>query len=1074
MNPLKSRFAALMGTASFMTLTGALSAQAQQMAQAAPEMVPEQVLITGSLIHGTAAVGVPVTNLGVQDFTQTGNITIGDLFRTVPAANVAPAPSAVNSNGQQERETRVNIRGLDQTGPRSLLMVDGIRFPPQSDGLCSIDPSIIPALALDRVDILADGASATYGSDAIAGVVNVILKRNFDGAVTLLHYQQPDHGGQQVQASQLWGRTWDGGDITLTYEFVNEEPVKGSSHSKYTANFSPWGLDNEIPIGASIPGTISVPTAAQIAAGKSIGAPVVNNGAGVSGVGTVCGNCWAVPRGTGGNFNAALNNGLGPLAPSSAATIDWAKFSGNAANMGTNEFDPLHNGQAWEVAAQQHNSFVATADQRLLPGVSLFATGFYNNRRINILTTEDFAQGITNDIKTFNVPTTNPYYPTNAPNNLNVSYDFAHEYPPNEPAYEISYRWSGGFNLDLPFSWSGQLYYSRSYEKNKYLQHAVNDNAVNVALGNTVGGISKPASVPYLNLFCDQIAFQCNSPATIAYISAIRYVGDIVQISERGARFDGPLFDLPAGQVKAAVGGTYESDSILGFTANNEGSPAGSPLTEIDDSEPYNVWAGFAQIDIPIFGDNLNIPLVRKLDLEGSFRHDSYHGTLSGSTDNPKVAFTWLIDDRVGATIHGAWGTSFRFANAGEYSTVLSDNNQDFNIAGQPGTISLSCAGGVAPAGSATAALVAAGFPCNQAVGPGGLVWGGGPHPELRSFANAATGQAESREGGLSLAPEKSTNYSLGFELAPQIEFLRGLDLQATWYSVKINGTLVGFNATTTQVLADPSQRFHIILPSDLGCPVAANAAPTSCAPFEKMVSAALNDRSSPINVSQQSNIFWISDGSTVGTGFLRVEGVDWNASYDLDLGDYGAWNTGITGTYYLHRFVQTVNGGAIIDMFHQNIQAAGGIPQKGVETLPRMIYRARLGWSNGTYSVTGFLNYQSHFYAPFQVPPNVNFQCISPGGTVGGGSLPCAISNYSNIEPSWYTIDLSLGYNTGDTPANDYLKNMTIQLVIQNLMGIHSPFEYGATFSGRNVAAYDVLKPDFGRIIGITLLKNW
>ncbi len=209
MHPTTSRFAALMGSASFMTLMSAFSAQAQmtaqaQTAQAAPEAVPEQVLITGSLIHGTAAVGVPVTNLGTQDFTQTGAITIGDLFRTVPEANVAPGPGAVNSGGHQERETRVNIRGLDQTGPRTLLMVDGLRFPPQADGLCAIDPSIIPALALDRVDILADGASATYGSDAIAGVINVILKRGFDGAVTLLHTQVPtDGGGVQYQASQI-------------------------------------------------------------------------------------------------------------------------------------------------------------------------------------------------------------------------------------------------------------------------------------------------------------------------------------------------------------------------------------------------------------------------------------------------------------------------------------------------------------------------------------------------------------------------------------------------------------------------------------------------------------------------------------------------------------------------------------------------------------------------------------------------------------------------------------------------------------------------------------------------------
>src|ERR1700674_1129552 len=218
MNLTTSKLATLMGSASLLTLTNVLAAQAQQVAQAqmaqAAQEVPEQVLITGSPIHGPAALGVPVTNLNVQDFRQTGAQTLADLFRTVPVANVSPGAVATNSGGHLERETRVNIRGLDQTGPRSLLMVDGMRFPPQADGICAIDPSIIPSLALDRIDILADGASATYGSDAIAGVINVILKRNFDGAVTLLHAQMPeDGGGAQFQGSQLWGRTWEGGDV---------------------------------------------------------------------------------------------------------------------------------------------------------------------------------------------------------------------------------------------------------------------------------------------------------------------------------------------------------------------------------------------------------------------------------------------------------------------------------------------------------------------------------------------------------------------------------------------------------------------------------------------------------------------------------------------------------------------------------------------------------------------------------------------------------------------------------------------------------------------------------------------
>src|SRR4029077_9010237 len=267
MNPTTFKLATLMGSASLLTLTNVLAAQAQQVAQAqtaqaqmaqAGQEVPEQVLITGSLIHGTAAVGVPVTNLGVQDFTQTGNVTIGDLFRTVPQANVAPGPSAVNSGGHQERETRVNIRGLDQTGPRSLLLIDGVHFPAQADGICAIDPSIIPALALDRVDLLADGTSAAYGSDAIAGVINVVLKRGFNGAISEFHFEMPDKGGKQYEASQLYGRTWDGGDITLTYEWLDEAPVYGASHSKYTMDYRPWGLNDQRPIGSSLPGTISV------------------------------------------------------------------------------------------------------------------------------------------------------------------------------------------------------------------------------------------------------------------------------------------------------------------------------------------------------------------------------------------------------------------------------------------------------------------------------------------------------------------------------------------------------------------------------------------------------------------------------------------------------------------------------------------------------------------------------------------------------------------------------------------------------------------------------------------------
>jgi hypothetical protein len=132
------------------------------------------------------------------------------------------------------------------------------------------------------------------------------------------------------------------------------------------------------------------------------------------------------------------------------------------------------------------------------------------------------------------------------------------------------------------------------------------------------------------------------------------------------------------------------------------------------------------------------------------------------------------------------------------------------------------------------------------------------------------------------------------------------------------------------------------------------------------------------------------------------------------------------------------------------------------------------LGWSNGAWSVTGFMNYESHYYHTQSAPPNVNNQCTVAGGNLGGGSLPCLINNYSNIQPPWYTFDLSMGYDTGDTPSNTYLKNIGIQFIIQNLMGIHPAFQYGPSNQGRTFAAYDILKGDQGRTFGVTVTKTW
>src|SRR6185503_19298046 len=148
------------------------------------------------------------------------------------------------------------------------------------------------------------------------------------------------------------------------------------------------------------------------------------------------------------------------------------------------------------------------------------------------------------------------------------------------------------------------------------------------------------------------------------------------------------------------------------------------------------------------------------------------------------------------------------------------------------------------------------------------------------------------------------------------------------------------------------------------------------------------------------------------------------------------------------------------------------------VESLPRFRYRARLGWSKGPWSVTGFMDYNSHFFHTQAAPPDVNGNfCASNGGldaAGAGGTYPCAISGYSNIVPSWYSFDLSIGYDTLDRPANQYLRNIGVQLVIQNLMDRHPAYAYRIGTGGGQPCTCDILKSNVGRQISLILTKQW
>ena len=1109
-----AKLAALLGTGSFLTMAQILAANAQPMtmtAQASPGEVPEQVLITGSLIRGAVAVGVPVTNLSPQDFVQSGALTTAELFKTVPAALVTPTTSATQTGARIERASRVNLRNLDLPGgTRSLLMVDGMRVPAQGTGLCQIDPSIVSAIALDRIDVLVNGASATYGSDAIVGVINLILKRGYDGAVSQVRYSNAA-GRSEYVASQLWGRTWEGGDVTLSYEWYDISPVLGQNRTNFTLDHTPWGLDNRIPLASSMPGTIS--TAAPSAT-----------------IGTGCTNCWAIPHGTGGNFNPGAT-GIGPTAPFSASTLNWnggANPFNVAANTGTNgtrnEFNPYL--ISYFDAAQQRNAATMTIDQQLTKDITFYGSGFYSNRRSKFLNPSNLNPGSNNDLSVA-VPTSNPYYPTGAPTNLRVNYNMSIESPSVTNAYELTDRYQFGLHFALPFGWNGDLYMSETNDANfHHVTGTINRSAVSAALGWTIpasvgqgtapalGTWTKPGTVPYLNLFCDATQFQCNSPTTLAYIGGVRQFDERYWINEKGLKFDGPLFDLPAGTIKAAVGGTYTSSriSFIGFDST---SSAALLVPILSDPQGRQVWAAFSELNIPVFDDAFNLPLFRKLQIAASWRHDQYSDLGSG-TSNPKVSFDWVPLEEAGLTFRGSWGSNFRAPSFGETSSLAKFTTNLFNandLQAQPSsvlitttTISDSNRGSGAerlfnPSDTnSTPGLVGYnnnGGPITNAAAPGLAVLS-----SQQLAANSFHFRDFVNQHGQTLNPETAINYSIGAEFAPTL-FLKGLDIQATYYSIKISNLLTQFSQPQSNSFNTGYLGFSFIVPTDLAyihpnsqqchnnnTPGAAapggipGSGATGCPEFEQMILNVFANGRNSVPTSAQTRILWINDGGIFNEGSLKADGIDWAASYDVDLGDLGAWNTGVVGTYYLHRTssfpINTLFpgnttapfGGTTSDDFHTDLANVGNVAQNGVTTDNQLVYRARLGWSKDSWSVTGFVNYSSHFYHTQQSPPNVNGQCVSAGSNVGGGTFPCAIEGYNNVEPSFYTFDLSLGYNTGDTPQNDYLRNIGVQVVIQNLLDRSPPYGYRVSAGG--ASAYDVSRNNLGRIVSVSLTKTW
>lgn len=218
--------------ASAATLALAPSAAFAQDASDAENEEVDEIVVTGTILRGVAPVGSQLISVGAEKVQSQGATTANELMATVPQVsnlfnNVPTARLGVASN--QIQVVRPNLRNLaneTSSSASTLVMFDGHRIASVGVTQNAVDPDLIPTLAIERVEVVTDGGSATYGSDAVGGVINFITRKRFDGAKVQARYGFADNY-YQVDAGAIVGKDWETGSIFAAYNYQHNDAIFG-------------------------------------------------------------------------------------------------------------------------------------------------------------------------------------------------------------------------------------------------------------------------------------------------------------------------------------------------------------------------------------------------------------------------------------------------------------------------------------------------------------------------------------------------------------------------------------------------------------------------------------------------------------------------------------------------------------------------------------------------------------------------------------------------------------------------------------------------------------------------------
>lgn len=950
-----------------------------------------------------------------------------DQFTAGGLVSLGLDPNNTYSASQTVGATAVSLRGLGAN--RTLVLMNGRRLVPVNASY-AVDTSSIPSSALQRVEIVTGGASSTYGADAVSGVVNFILKDNYQGAELDAQYGIAEVGdNKNFRLSGLLGGNFgDGrGNALVGFEYSIRGPAYQSKRDIYKWQYANPNIGGGeahsmveiLPTTAAAPGLIA--RNPSIAAMNAI--YLSHNPAFVAGT---------VPTGSAiqVNPNGTIFVPSDPEGALAAQYNDGYQYKINA------------------VTGTWGQNDLTTTMSNPLTRYSMFTSAHYDfTDSVRFYTQATFAQSTSDYLSTpaliqFNSAIGIPYDATHpvpaevkqlldsrgasANDPYTVAFPTAALTPQvGSHSDALNFQIITGFSGDLPFrDWSYDVY--NSYGQSRTTTEGVNSYSLNalralVALPNYGAGaaiasnIASPSSTifPHSTLKCtsglgpalypslypgQKVSQDCIDGVTVSPVGITTMMQDAAEGSIQGG-----LFELPAGDVRFALGTGWRQNRFkfappdivsIDYIGDAQASTHTSPPNNALD----NVKEGFAELLVPVVQD---LPFVKHFNLELGYRYSDYK--YAGAVSTWKALGDWAITPDV--RLRGG----FQRANRAPNLVELFD----------PGSSAVQIGPGDVCSAQTLGFLGGSRYSANPNFNPDAAKvkalceyqMGGASSPAAQSYYSSDNAFRSfgywfvgvNAVGNPDLKNEKSDTWTLGlvwrspFE-HPLARFTTTLD----WFKINVANAI--FTPQLATASGSPLQgcfdtAFNSALAAlkgdgtDSAAALAAAAAPTACALIVR----------NPADGTVLTN----QDAPYENVGSIISSGVDFSFNWSAALSDFGLMvpgrvSYGANASYMIHDKRQSIQGAPFDD--YTGVAGLGGV---------RWSFTNTFGYFNGPFNTS--LNWRH--YAPL----------TSQGNFLGTDYRQTGI-------PAYDVLGVSFGYSLG--------RNLSVRAGIDNLLDVNPPLQ--------------------------------